>query len=82
MSTDTSVNDATDAFDRKLESMRRAGEGSVEHRGTLDAAVYVHDTLSLALVAGRNIDPKATFADAIAVYDRIESERLRKLAEE
>jgi hypothetical protein len=64
-------------FDRQLKSAREARSGSVPHDGIADAAVYVRDTLELALAAARSLDESASLEHAIAIYDRIEAVRLR-----
>lgn len=67
--------DLTDDFDKRIATLRAAAPSGVSHEGTLDAAVYVRDTLQLALAAARSIDAKATLDHALAIYDRIEDER-------
>ncbi len=69
------------AFDQKLDIMRRgAGSDSVDHHHVFDAAVYVHDTMELALAAAKTFAKSPKIEDVIAIYDRIEAERLRRMA--
>jgi len=67
-------------FQVRLDSMNRSWRGT-EH--TADAAVYVHDTLELAWLAatdlfGENVSPEI----AVAIYDRMDEERLRRADED
>ena len=67
-------------FQARVESMNRSWRGT-EH--TAEAASYVHDTLELAWLAatdlfGENVSPEI----AVAIYDRMDEERLRRAEED
>jgi hypothetical protein len=67
-------------FQARLESMNRSWRGT-EH--TAEAAAYVHDTLELAWLAATDLfGDKATADIAVALYDRIDEERLRRADED
>jgi hypothetical protein len=72
--------DSPKRFQGRLDSMNKAWRGP-EH--TVDAAGYVHDTVELAWLAatdifGRDVSPEI----AIALYDRMDEERLRRAEED
>jgi hypothetical protein len=76
-----------DEFDRRVEASRKAFETRVDHKHTLDAAIYVRDTLELCVWAARTVMASGggsagsvTMDHAIALYDRVENER-RRIAE-
>jgi len=72
-----------DPFEKKLELMKKhAAWGGVEHDAVFDAAIYVHDTLELAFAAAKSVQSTATLDHAIAVYDRIEAQRLQRLSKD
>ena len=71
-------------FEMKLEILGRLSPGRVEGvERVRDAAIYVHDTLELALAAarsvfGKDVDPHVAFE----VYDRIEQHRMHLIQTE
>jgi hypothetical protein len=74
------MSDSPKRFEARLDSMNKAWRGP-EH--TSDAASYVKDTLELAWFAatdifGANVSPEI----AMALYDRIDDERLRRAEED
>jgi hypothetical protein len=67
-------------FAARLEKMNQSWRGA-EH--TSDAAAYVHDTLELAWLAASDLfGEKVTPEIAVAIYDRIDEERLRRSDED
>ena len=70
------VADWTDDFDLALEN---AGKALNRPPYIVDAAVYVRDTLNLAWKAAESVfDKRATPEIALAIYDRINADRLRR----
>lgn len=64
-------------FELRLELLRL--QPDPQHIG--DAAAYVHDSMEIAWVASQSIfGREATVEGAIAIFDRIDRERLRLLA--
>lgn len=66
-------------FDKKLDVMQKLGGRGGAPEGVYDAAVYVHDTLDLAVASakthfGEKVNPEV----AIAIYELMNAERLRR----
>lgn len=70
------------AFEIRLEATRRRRSGTVSHRFIADAAIYVRDTLEIALLAAQSMtDTPVTLDHAIAIYRLIDAERQRRDSE-
>ena len=71
------MSEPEERFAARLEKMNQSWRGA-EH--TSDAAAYVHDTLELAWLAASDLfGDKVTPEIAVAIYDRIDEERLAPL---
>jgi hypothetical protein len=71
--------DFTDGFDKQLPSLH----GTNVPSQIVAAAVYVRDTMNLAKLAAESVfKDKATPELALAIYDRIDAERLRLVTEQ
>lgn len=70
----------TNRFQERLDAMNKAWRGP-EH--TEDAALYVRDTIELASLAATDLFGRDVPAEiALAIYDRINAERLRRAEED